>query len=191
MTNNDRLLQIISNIQILNDLTKSMIDSEMYPVSFFSQACDLMQKIQGDFHTIEAEQVEMFAAQLKKHQELIFSIHQQMRYIQPQNLERFMSEPTVSPTKKAVPPKPAAAPIKEAVQPKPTVETVKEAVPPEPKVEPIKEAAQPKPTVETVKEVVPPEPKVEPIKEAAQPEPTVATVQPDTDTPPLPLSTSH
>jgi hypothetical protein len=60
-----------------------MIDSEMYPVSFFSQAFDLIQKIQSDFHILEADQVEMFAAQMKKHQALILSIHQQVRNISP------------------------------------------------------------------------------------------------------------
>ncbi|MDR2915390.1 MAG: hypothetical protein LBV74_11255, partial [Tannerella sp.] len=83
MANNDRLKQIISNIQILSDLSNSMIDSEMYPVSFFSQTFDLIQKIQSDFHTLEADQVELFAAQMKKHRALILSIHQQMRNISP------------------------------------------------------------------------------------------------------------
>ena len=79
MTNNDRLQQIMSNVQLLNDLAKGMVDAEMYPVSFFSQGFDLIQKIQSDFHTIEADQVDMFAEQLKKHQALILSIYQQMR----------------------------------------------------------------------------------------------------------------
>lgn len=82
MTNNDKLRQIISNIQLLGDLTNNMKDSEIYPVSFFSQAFDLIQKIQGDFHTLEADQVELFASQMKKHQALIVSIHQQMRHIE-------------------------------------------------------------------------------------------------------------
>ncbi|MDR0697611.1 MAG: hypothetical protein LBG28_00105 [Tannerella sp.] len=81
MANNDKIQQIVSNIKLLNDLTNSMIDSEIYPVSFFSQAFDLMQKIQGDFHKLEAGQVELFASQMKKHQALILSIHQQMRHI--------------------------------------------------------------------------------------------------------------
>jgi hypothetical protein len=58
-----------------------MIDSEIYPVSFFSQAFDLIQKIQSDFHTLEADQVELFASQMKKHQALILSIHRQIRHI--------------------------------------------------------------------------------------------------------------
>ena len=81
MANNDKLKQIISNLQILSDLTTGMIDLEIYPVSFFSQAFDLVQKIHNDIHGLEAEQVEMFATQMKKHQDLILSIHQQMRVI--------------------------------------------------------------------------------------------------------------
>ncbi|MDR1116070.1 MAG: hypothetical protein LBL33_08010 [Tannerella sp.] len=81
MANNDRLKQIISDVRLLSDLTDSMKDSEIYPVSFFSQAFDLMQKIQSDFHLLEADQVEMFASQMKKHQALILSIHRQMRNI--------------------------------------------------------------------------------------------------------------
>ena len=81
MANNDRLKQIISNLQILSNLSSSMVDSEIYPVSFFSQAFDLIQKIQSDIQTLEADQVELFATQMKKHQALIMSIHQQMRNI--------------------------------------------------------------------------------------------------------------
>ena len=78
MAYNDRLKEIISNVQLLRELADSVIDSEMYPVSFFSRAYDLIQKLQSNFHTMEAEQVDIFAEQLKNHQALIFSIHQQM-----------------------------------------------------------------------------------------------------------------
>ena len=84
MANNEKLKQIVSNLQILTDLTNSMIDTEIYPVSFFSQAFDLIQKTQNDIHLLEADQVEMFATQMKKHQALILSIHQQMRNISPE-----------------------------------------------------------------------------------------------------------
>jgi hypothetical protein len=82
MANNERLKQIISDIRQISDLTDSMKDAEIYPVSFFSQAFDLMQKIQSAFHLLEADQVEMFASQMKKHQALILSIHRQMRTIE-------------------------------------------------------------------------------------------------------------
>jgi len=81
MTNNDKLRKIISNLQILNDLMNGMIDAEIYPVSFFSQSFDLLQTVQNDVHALETEQVEMFATQMKKHRELIISIHKQMRNI--------------------------------------------------------------------------------------------------------------
>jgi len=109
MTSNDRLEQIISNVQLLSDLVKSMINSEMYPVSFFSQGFDLIQKIQSDFHTLEADQVEMFAEQLKKHQALILSIHQQMRIFSTQT--QVLIPPVIDPTppsdvaEKATPPR--------------------------------------------------------------------------------------
>lgn len=106
MTNNDKLKQIISNLQVLTDLTKSMIDSEMYPVSFFSQAFDLIQKIQSDVHSLEASQVDLFAAQMKKHQALILSIHQQMRNISPDLVE----QKTVSPPHTAKPATPDNTP---------------------------------------------------------------------------------
>jgi hypothetical protein len=82
MANNDKLKQLISNLQNLTDLAVSMKDSDLYPVSFFSKAFDLIQKIQKGFHTLEAEQVEVFASQMKKHQDLITSIHRQMRNIE-------------------------------------------------------------------------------------------------------------
>lgn len=82
MANNDKLKQIISNLQNLTDLTVRMKDSELYPVSFFSSAFDLIQKVKNGFHTLETDQVELFTSQMKKHQDLIMSIHQQMRNIE-------------------------------------------------------------------------------------------------------------
>ncbi|MDR2384425.1 MAG: hypothetical protein LBD80_02000 [Tannerella sp.] len=79
MANNDKIKQVISHIQSLADMTLGMKDAELYPVSFFSGAFDLLQKIKSGFHALEAEQVEMFASQMKKHQDLIVSIHRQMR----------------------------------------------------------------------------------------------------------------
>jgi len=100
MANNDKLEQIISNLQILSDLTKSMIDTEIYPVSFFSQAFDLTQKVQSDIQDIESNQVDMFAVQMKKHQELILSIHQQMRNISTntQTQKPVSSDTNIKPT---------------------------------------------------------------------------------------------
>ena len=110
MANNDKLKQIISNLQILSDLSNSMIDSEIYPVSFFSQAFDLIQKIQSDIHTLEADQVELFATQMKKHQALILSIHQQMRNISTDAQEQ-KHAPKVTATTEPAPTNDAKKPV--------------------------------------------------------------------------------
>jgi hypothetical protein len=97
MTNNDKLKQIAGNLQSLNYLVDSMKDSELYPVSFFSNAFDLIQKIQNDVHALEAEQVELFASQMKKHQDLIISIHQQVHNIE--NISENKKTEAPAPTK--------------------------------------------------------------------------------------------
>jgi len=83
MANNDKLNRIATNVNTLGELAQSMMKAEIFPVSFFSQAFDLLQRIQSDFHTLEADQVEMFASQMEKHRELIMSVHKQMLTIQP------------------------------------------------------------------------------------------------------------
>ena len=129
MENNERLKQIVSNLQILTDLTNSMADSEMYPVSFFSQSFDLIQKIQTDIHILEANQVEMFATQMKKHQALILSIHQQMRNIAPEKekQEKKFAPPVIEDPNK-VPSSEAEAnkPVTEKEISKQIIETVTE-----------------------------------------------------------------
>ncbi|MDR3251638.1 MAG: hypothetical protein LBT42_08265 [Tannerella sp.] len=121
MANSEKLKRIISNIQILNNLTNSMVDSEIYPVSFFSQAFDLIQKIQSDMHNLEADQVEMFATQMKKHQALIMSIHQQMRNISTVDAVA----PPVAPITSAT----AGQPVKTAANPARPSATGKETTP--------------------------------------------------------------
>ena len=186
MENNERLKQIVSNLQILTDLTNSMTDSEMYPVSFFSQSFDLIQKIQTDIHILEANQVETFATQMKKHQALILSIHQQMRNIAPEKEQQ---------EKKPAPPiieDSIKVPVKEAEVKPVTEKEITEAV-----IEPSKEV----PTVEKIsvptnKPVVRPakpvsevstqtvKPKDEPEKQPAKPVSEVSTqrVKPIEDT---------
>jgi hypothetical protein len=77
-----------------------MKDSEFYPVSFFSSTFDLLQKVRNGFYALEAEQVEMFALQMKRHQDLIMSIHQQMRNIESISESKTsfeMPKPTIAP----------------------------------------------------------------------------------------------
>ncbi|MDR0698859.1 MAG: hypothetical protein LBG28_06550 [Tannerella sp.] len=138
MANNDRLQQIISNVQILRDLTNSMKDSEIYPVSFFSRAFDLMQKIQSDFHMLEADQVEMFAAQMKKHQALILSIHRQMRNIEGATPAGSPAAPPGSPTVKITEDPAVTTPIKISAAKRPA----RPIPPPPPSPPPVSETAK-------------------------------------------------
>ena len=81
MANDERLLQILSKIQALSDLTNRMKDTDIYPVSFFSNVYDCIQTIQSEFQLLEADQVNQFVEQMNKHHDLILSIHKQMRYM--------------------------------------------------------------------------------------------------------------
>jgi len=141
MANNDKLNKILSNLQILSDLTKSMLDSEMYPVSFFSQAFDLIQKLQTDFHSVESEQVTLFATQMKEHQALIMAIHNQMRNFgtEPNETESYEAPP---PKAKPVKPTPKPAEPKTVEQKQVEQQTV-EPKPVEPKPEPRPEPKKP------------------------------------------------
>ena len=158
MANNDRLKQIISNVQLLNELVDSMIDSDMYPVFFFSQAYDLIQKLQSDFHTLEADQVEMFAEQLKKHQALILSIHQQMRHFsaqtesiihtvtlqaQRENVQKLLLETTTDDSTVVIPSETSATPSPEQPITLPEPPTVSPALPVTPPELPVTPPAPP------------------------------------------------
>jgi hypothetical protein len=116
-----------------------MKDADIYPVSFFSRAFDLMQKIQSDFHLLEADQVELFASQMKKHQALILSIHRQMRNIE-------------SVTPSVTPPASSAPSEKQAAPEKPTVKIIEEPTAKFPaEKKPAKPIPNPPPVSETVK----------------------------------------
>lgn len=116
MANNDRLKQTISNLRILSDLASSMIESDIFPVSFFSQAYDLIQKINSDFQTLESEQVELFASQMKKHQTLILSIHQQMRTMSPEPQASGVYEMPEIPEKPLIEKPEAPAPVETSTE---------------------------------------------------------------------------
>ena len=118
MANNDKLKPIITNLQNLTDLVVRMKDAELYPVSFFSNAFDLIQKVQNDFHTLEADQVELFASQMKKHQDLITSIHQQVRNIE--NIPQVRKSDNVSGPPAIAPEQPRQQPITDYIIPQNT-----------------------------------------------------------------------
>ena len=67
ITNKERLEKLIEQIKRLEILTEEVRERDIYPVSFFSQAFDISNKIQEDIHQIEISQIELIETQLKKH----------------------------------------------------------------------------------------------------------------------------
>lgn len=88
---------MLLDIRQLETLIAGMRDAEVYPVSFFSQAFDLTQKILNDLHGIEAAQVDMLRSQMESHQALIGSFPETAADVVAEQ------EETVSPEPEAVP----------------------------------------------------------------------------------------
>ncbi|MDR0348003.1 MAG: hypothetical protein LBH90_00740 [Tannerella sp.] len=76
MANKEKLEQLTGYINKLAKLTEDIYEREIYPVSFFSQACDVTNKIQEILHQIEIDQIELFERQMKEHQAQIQTIQQ-------------------------------------------------------------------------------------------------------------------
>lgn len=74
MVNKETLDELTGYINKLGQLTASIHEREIYPVSFFSQAFDVTNKIQDTLHQIELMQIELFERQMKEHQAQIRSI---------------------------------------------------------------------------------------------------------------------
>lgn len=74
MANKEKLEQLTDYINKLKKLAESIYEREIYPVSFFSQAFDITNKIQDSLHQIEIAQIELFEKQMKEHQAQIRNI---------------------------------------------------------------------------------------------------------------------
>ena len=66
ITNKERLEKLIEQIKRLEILTEEVRERDIYPVSFFSQAFDISNKIQDDLQQIELFQIELIESQLKE-----------------------------------------------------------------------------------------------------------------------------
>ena len=64
---------MIEQIRRLATLSEEIVERELYPVSYFSQAFDITNKIQEDLHQIELFQIELFEKQMKEHQVQVHS----------------------------------------------------------------------------------------------------------------------
>jgi len=95
MTNNDKLKQILSALQALDNLTSKMLEADIYPVSFFSQSYDLLQKMQSNFQELEAEQVNLFATKMKEHQALMQNVKTQMQNLENISKDHFPAKSTI------------------------------------------------------------------------------------------------
>lgn len=81
MANKEKLEQLTGYINKLTKLTESIYEREIYPVSFFSQAHDVTNRIQEVLHQIEIDQIDLFEHQMKEHQAQI----QNVQYLKKKN----------------------------------------------------------------------------------------------------------
>jgi hypothetical protein len=105
ITNKERLEKLIELIKRLELLTEEIREREIYPVSFFSQAFDITNKVQEDLHQIEISQIELIETQMKDHQAQILSTVRQ-----PANPE-ILKDANAIPGKPPVQPEPEKADI--------------------------------------------------------------------------------
>ena len=66
ITNKERLEELTEQIKRLEILTEEVRERDIYPVSFFSQAFDITNKILDDLQQIEISQIELIESQAKK-----------------------------------------------------------------------------------------------------------------------------
>lgn len=76
MNNQERLELLVRHIDELSEMTSAVRGTEIYPVAFFSNAFDLIGKMQIELHEMEMGQIELFDRQIREHRERIRSIEQ-------------------------------------------------------------------------------------------------------------------
>ena len=85
MTDKEQLTQLTSHIRKLVELTEQMHETEIYPVSFFSESFDLIYKIQDRLHAMEMGQIELFDQKIREHQAQVSWRRFILRYLPPTN----------------------------------------------------------------------------------------------------------
>ena len=106
MTDKEQLTQLTGYIRKLVELTEQMHETEIYPVSFFTEAFDLTHKIQDHLHAIEVGQIELFDQKIREHQAQISSVDRPVRRATADTAEA--AHPLI-PAAEEVPPTPSAA----------------------------------------------------------------------------------
>jgi hypothetical protein len=155
MENKEQLEQLIDHIKSLTKLTDEIADREIYPVSFFSQAYDITNRMQELLHQMEVFEIALFERHMKEHQAQIRSVG---RFSDPAPTA---VEPVSPPVQQVIP-----APPPPPFKPEPP----KVVPPPPPPVAPVVET----PTVKTpvvappLRYETPPPPPVRPVQEKAE-----------------------
>ena len=104
ITNKERLEKFIELIKRLELLTEEFREREIYPVSFFSQAFDIANKIQEDLQQIEIFQIGLIENQVKEHQaQALLSVRQSANTSIPDDLIPDSPKPSVQPNLEAAP----------------------------------------------------------------------------------------
>ena len=102
INNKERLEKLIELIKSLELLTEENRERDIYPVSFFSRAFDIANKIQEDLQQIEIFQIGLIEKQVKEHQaQVLLSDRQKSNAIIPDDLIRDLPEPKAQPKPKA------------------------------------------------------------------------------------------
>lgn len=106
MEKKEKVEELANYVTKLTKLAESIYDREIYPVSFFSQAYDLTNKIQEVLRQIEVVQIELFERQVKEHQAQIQSV----QHLEKEAEQVEEIEPIAEKRKVDIPPTPPAEP---------------------------------------------------------------------------------
>jgi len=132
ITNKERLEKLIELIKRLEILTEEIRERDIYPVSFFSQAFDVTNKIQEDLQQIEIFQIELIESQMKEHQSQILStVRQSANTVIPENVNPDFTKPPVQPEPEEVTPahdSKIAEPIKPTIEQPPQLSSPQEEI---------------------------------------------------------------
>ena len=111
MEKKERIEELTDYISKLAKLTESIYEREIYPVSFFSQAYDITNKIREVLHQIEIVQIELFEHQVKEHQAQIHQVH----HLEKKAEQTEEVEPAVEKKSKTYAPVPSAEPEEKSI----------------------------------------------------------------------------
>ena len=104
ITNKERLEKFIEQVRQLALLAEEVRDRDVYPVSFFSQAFDIANKIQEDLQQIELHQIQFIANQMDERQlQILSSVRQSADPFIPEETNPVSPEPVLLPEQDAAP----------------------------------------------------------------------------------------